>query len=157
MDPPQRRKGSLQRQDASDSDLPMPLRADLNGTHIYEYLDVFPEDNLYESTLVGLIPPTELQPKPPGNADPQSTNRPLPVRAPPPPPRSRLPSACLPGRQGHGPPPVPPRSREFFRKKQFSFGLTEPPQRLHRSRTEVDTNVSVSRGFSLSKDKELHL
>lgn len=149
MDPSQRQNGSLQRQDATDADLPEHLPQDLTGTHVYKYIEVFPQDILYESTLAGLITPTEPQPKPRGNADRQSTNRPIPVRAPPPPPRSRLPSACLPGRQGHGPPPVPPRSGGARSKKQFSFDPTERAHKLNRSWTQVDNHVSISSGFSI--------
>ncbi|TMS05667.1 Phosphatidylinositol 4-phosphate 3-kinase C2 domain-containing subunit gamma [Larimichthys crocea] len=45
MDPPERPNRSIQRQDASDSDLHVPLPEDPNGTQIYEYLDTFPEDD----------------------------------------------------------------------------------------------------------------
>ncbi|KAM9352333.1 phosphatidylinositol 3-kinase C2 domain-containing subunit gamma [Symphorus nematophorus] len=129
----------------------MPLTAD--ETHIYEYLEVFPEENeenLYESTLDWLTTPTESQPKPPdhlwghgrggpGNADHQSTNRPCPVRAPPPPPRSRPSSTSSTDRQGNGPPPVPPRTRvpTSINRRPLSCDLTEPAQRLNRSRTEI--------------------
>ncbi|XP_073328066.1 phosphatidylinositol 3-kinase C2 domain-containing subunit gamma [Pagrus major] len=140
MDPPQRRNGSIQRQDASNSDLPMPLNEDQYGAHIYEHLENFPEDNdahIYETTLSGLIAPAEPQPKPPGNTE--STNRPKPVRPPPPPPRNRLPSARLPEGQGNAPPPVPPRTRVSLSmsKKQFSCDLPEPAHKLNRSRTEI--------------------
>ncbi|XP_070763460.1 phosphatidylinositol 3-kinase C2 domain-containing subunit gamma [Enoplosus armatus] len=154
MDPPQRQNGTLQRQDASATDLPMPLNEHLHGLHLHEYLEVFPDDNetyLDERTLAGLISPTESQAQPPdrlsghgggggsGNNDHQSTNGPPPVRGPPPPLRTRLPSACLPVRQSHEPPPVPPRTRLHLRSsnKQFSCGLAEPAHKLNRSRTEV--------------------
>ncbi|XP_056244191.1 phosphatidylinositol 3-kinase C2 domain-containing subunit gamma isoform X1 [Seriola aureovittata] len=156
MDPPERRNGTIQRQDASDTDFPMPLREDLHGTHIYEYIEVFPENDethLYECTLSGLLSPTEPQPQPQGhlwtqgkggtgNTDHAGTNRPLPLRAPPPPPRTRLPSACLPGKSGREAPPVPPRTRVPLHnsKKQFSSGLTEPAHKLNRSRTEIDNH-----------------
>nr|XP_046249410.1 phosphatidylinositol 4-phosphate 3-kinase C2 domain-containing subunit gamma [Scatophagus argus]XP_046249411.1 phosphatidylinositol 4-phosphate 3-kinase C2 domain-containing subunit gamma [Scatophagus argus] len=154
MDPPQRQNGSIQRQDASDSDFPSPLAEE---THIYEYLEIFPEHNethLYETTLDGLIPRTESQPKPPnhlqdqggghpGSTDHQSTNGFRPVRAPPPPPRNRLPSACLLGRQDQGPPPVPPRPRGLS-QKLFSCDLTEPTQKLNRSKTEIEDHDPFS-------------
>lgn len=163
MDPPQRLNETIQRQDSSATDLPMPLIADLDAMHIYE---VFPEDNaarLYESNLDGLIPPTESQPKPPGhvwdhggggsgNTDYEITNGRLPVCGPRPPLRTRLPSACFPGRQG--PPPVPPRTRIPL-KKRFSCDFTEPVHKLNRSRTEIDNHVSISSSFCLSKDKKL--
>ncbi|KAI3371183.1 hypothetical protein L3Q82_023811 [Scortum barcoo] len=148
MDPPQRGNGKIQRQDAS-------VTEDLNGmpSH-YEYLEVFSDNNeanLYECTLDGLVTPSDPQHKPPnhlwghGGGDPgrmnqKGTNGPLPVRAPPPrpPPRTRLPSACLLGRQG--PPPVPPRTRTSLGncKKQLSCDLTEPALKLNRSRTEIE-------------------
>ncbi|XP_042352167.1 phosphatidylinositol 4-phosphate 3-kinase C2 domain-containing subunit gamma isoform X2 [Plectropomus leopardus] len=151
MDPPQGRNGKIQRQDASDSDLPMPITDDQN---IYESVDVPPgnndESHIYEHTLSGLIPRTESQPKPPdplqghkggapGNTDLQRTNVPPPVRRPPNPLRTRLPSACLPARRGIAPPPVPPRTGIPIgnSKKQLSCDLTEPAHKLNRSRTEI--------------------
>ncbi|KAL3061323.1 hypothetical protein OYC64_009492 [Pagothenia borchgrevinki] len=138
MDPTQRRNGPIQRQDACVSDLPMPLIAD---DDIYEYV----EENQYESILNGLIiPPTESQPKPPcpprgqGAGGPGDTDRPntRPHRPPPPPPppRPRLPSAP--------PPPVPQRINVPLGKikKQSSVEYTAPPQKLNRSRTEVDNH-----------------
>lgn len=144
MDPSQRKHGALRRQDATDADLPEHLAEDVAGTHVYEYIEVFPQDRSYESSLAGLITPTE-----PGTAHRQSTNRPVPVRAPPPPPRGRLPSACLLSREGHGPPPVPPRSGGALNKKQFSFGPSEPAHKLTRSLTQVD-NVSIPSCFSIN-------
>ncbi|XP_070686958.1 phosphatidylinositol 3-kinase C2 domain-containing subunit gamma [Pempheris klunzingeri] len=151
MDPPQRQNGTIQRQDASATDLYMPLTEDLNEMHLYESIEVFSEaneTNLYESSLAGVITPTEYQPKPPGhlwshggegsgNRDHQNTNG-RPPR-PPLPLRTRLPSACLPGRQGQAPPPVPPRTRIPLSnsKKRFSCNLTEPAHKLNRSRTEI--------------------
>lgn len=160
MDPPQRQNGPIQRQDASVSDLPMPLTEDLRGMDLYEYIDST-EDNITHL----LVAPTGSQPKPPadlwgcmtggpGNTDGQSTNGPPPVRRPPPPLRTRLPSACLPGRQSSGPPPVPPRTRVPLSKK-LSCDLPEPAHRFNRSRTEIDNHVSISDRFPLGKDKEL--
>ncbi|XP_034060859.1 phosphatidylinositol 4-phosphate 3-kinase C2 domain-containing subunit gamma isoform X1 [Gymnodraco acuticeps] len=152
MDPTQRRNGPIQRQDACVSDLPMPLIAD---DDIYEYV----EENPYESTLNGLIiPPTESQPKPPcpprgqgaggpGDTDRPNTNGPPPVTRPlrprPPPPRPRLPSACLPVRQVRAPPPpVPQRINVPLgkTKKPSCVEYTAPPQKLNRSRTEIDNH-----------------
>lgn len=167
MDPLQRQNGTIQRQDASVTDLPMPLTEDLHRMHIYE---CFPEDNethLYERTLAP-ITPNESQPKPPGhlcgqwgegsgNKDNQITNGLPPVRGLPQPLRNRLPSGCLPGKQGHPPPPVPPRTRIPLSnsKKRFSCDLSEPAHRLCRTRTEIGNHVSISSSFSLSKDKKL--
>ncbi|XP_040894472.1 phosphatidylinositol 4-phosphate 3-kinase C2 domain-containing subunit gamma [Toxotes jaculatrix] len=149
MDPTERQNGTIQRQDAIVTDLPMPLTEDPQETHIYE--EILPPENddahLYESTLAGLISPTEPQPQPPGNTgntDLHNTNGPHPVRRPPPlpPVRTRLPSACLPVRQGQAAPPVPSRKHIPVGKfnKQFSCNLTEPVQKLNRSRTEIDNN-----------------
>ncbi len=156
MDPPQRLKGTIQRQDAS-------VTEDPNGMPHYEYLEVFHEANethLYECTSDGLVTPTESQPQTPDNlwgharggprnTDHQSTHRSCPGRAPPPPPRTRLPSACLSGRQG--PPPVPPRIRASLsnNQTQFSCDLTEPAHKLNRSRTEIDNHVRISTSFSV--------
>ncbi|XP_019116415.2 phosphatidylinositol 4-phosphate 3-kinase C2 domain-containing subunit gamma [Larimichthys crocea] len=155
MDPPERRNRSIQRQDASDSDLHVPLPEDPNGTQIYEYLDTFPEDDephLYES-IPGLI--TSSQTKPPDHpldhgrgvpqsADHQNTNWPPPVRGPPPPARTRVPSLpslpSLPSRQGNGPPPVPPRTRLPLRTNHLSFDSIESAHKFHRSRTEVNNH-----------------
>ncbi|XP_078113391.1 phosphatidylinositol 3-kinase C2 domain-containing subunit gamma [Sander vitreus] len=150
MDPYQKRNGTIQSQDASVVDLPISLTEDLAGMHIYE---ISPEDNethLYESTLTGII----SQPNPPGNlwgdgggggpgsTEHQSTNGPPPVRRPLPLLRTRLPSACLPCRQGQAPPPVPPRKRVPLRNinTQLSCDFTEPAHKLNRSRTEIDNH-----------------
>lgn len=154
MDPSQRKNGALRRQDANE--IPEHLAEDVAGTHIYECIEVFPQDRSYESSLAGLITPTEPQPKPRGTAHRQSTNRPVPVRAPPPPPRGRLPSACLPSGQGHGPPPVPPRSGGALNKKQFSFGPSEPAHKLTRSLTQVD-NVSIPSCFSIKAKTKISI
>ncbi|XP_051237349.1 phosphatidylinositol 3-kinase C2 domain-containing subunit gamma [Dicentrarchus labrax] len=149
MDPPQRQSGTIQRQDASVSDAPKPLTEDLHETHTYDYLDIFPEDNvepIYESTLDGLIAPPNSQPKPPdqpwghGRVDPGNTHHQS-ANGPPLPLRNRLsscPIACLPGRRE--PPPVPPRTRAPLSKKMFSFDHSEPVEKLIRSRTEADNH-----------------
>ncbi|XP_068169428.1 phosphatidylinositol 3-kinase C2 domain-containing subunit gamma [Antennarius striatus] len=118
---------------------PMPLTEDPHGTHVYECIEVFPEDDeshIYETVLPASTsppePPPEPSPKPSGNADYQ---RPIPVRAPPPPPRPRIPSAILPG-----PPAVSARPIAKPRK-QFSCDLTEPVSRLNRSRTEIHNDA----------------
>ncbi|XP_059191672.1 phosphatidylinositol 3-kinase C2 domain-containing subunit gamma [Centropristis striata] len=142
MDPPQRQNGTIQGQDTDDPP----------GIHIYESLDspLRDETNLYESTLSGLIAPTQSQPKRldplrgqggggPGNTDQQNTNGLPPVPRRPPPLRVRLPSACLPGRHGLAPPPVPPRTRIPL-SRQFSVVLTEPTNKMNRSRTEIDNH-----------------
>lgn len=165
MDPPQRRNGSIQRQDARVSDLPMSLTEDLQGIDLYEYIDFTEGNNTHLHGTAMLITQTKPEPKPPahlwghmtggpGNPDHQSTNGPPPVRRPPPPLRTRLPSACLPGRQGTGPPPVPPRTRAPL-SKRLSCDLPEPAHKLNRSRSQIENHVSVSDSFSLSKDKEL--
>ncbi|XP_034390007.1 phosphatidylinositol 4-phosphate 3-kinase C2 domain-containing subunit gamma isoform X2 [Cyclopterus lumpus] len=74
---------------------------------------------------------TDLSVPPPGNL-----SAPLPKRGPPPPLRTRLPSACLPGTQGLAPPPPPSRTR-IPCNKPLSFDLTAPARQLNRSRTEV--------------------
>lgn len=156
MDPYQKRNGTIQRP------RPISLTEDLAGMHIYE---ISPEDNetrLYESTLTGII----SQPNPPGNlwgdggggpgsTEHQSTNGPPPVRRPLPLLRTRLPSACLPCRQGQAPPPVPPRTRVPLRNinTQLSCDFTEPAHKLNRSTTEIDNHVSISCSFSLGEDK----
>ncbi|KAG7231120.1 hypothetical protein INR49_027160 [Caranx melampygus] len=158
MDPPEGRHGPIQRQDASVSDLPLPLREDLHGKYTYEDISGFPENDdahLYEYTLSGLQATTEPQPQPPdhlpadgrgdtGDPDHHNTNGPLlvPARAPPVPPRTRLPSACLPGKPACEAPPVPPRTRIPLRKIRTanSFGPTEPAHKLNRSRTEIDSH-----------------
>ncbi|XP_036963200.1 phosphatidylinositol 4-phosphate 3-kinase C2 domain-containing subunit gamma [Acanthopagrus latus] len=137
---PQRQNGSIWGQDASDSDLPMPLTEHQYEVHFYESLGNFPQDDahIYEASFSGLIIPTE--PQPPGNTE--STDRPMPVRPPPLPPRTRLPSACLPEGPGKAPPPVPPRRRVplCMSTKQFSCDFTEPAQKLNRSRTEIENH-----------------
>lgn len=138
MDPPQTQHEPLQGQYSSTDELPKSLP---NGTPVYEYLDVFPEDNLHESSLDGLI----TNPKPPPSADPPSTKRPVPVpvRAPPPPPRRRLPSEYFPTGQDHGPPRVPPRSHEPLLQRQLSLMAPKPEHKLTRSRTEGGKFVSI--------------
>ncbi|XP_070827978.1 phosphatidylinositol 3-kinase C2 domain-containing subunit gamma, partial [Chaetodon trifascialis] len=61
------------------------------------------------------------------------------VHRPPPPLRTRLPSACLSGTQGSGPPPVPPRTRVPL-SKRFSCDISESAHKLNRSRTEIDNH-----------------
>eukprot|EP00064_Thunnus_orientalis_P007363 superscaffoldBa00000813_g7383 len=144
MDPPQRRNGPIRRQDAYITDLPVPLTEDLYG---YEYLETFPDDDethLYESSWAGLVSPTEPQTKPPGlggggpgKSDHQGTNGPPKVRGPPPPLRTRLPSACLPVRH-QAPPPLPPRTGIPTSKKQVSCEPTVHAPKLNRSRTQID-------------------
>lgn len=145
---------TLHREDASDTDLPMPLRDDLEAIHLYESIDDLSQNdgpNLYD------IPesPTLTQPKPgndiwnfeiggPGNTNQQST-----IGRPPVPPRSpnlqrcRLPSECLRGEKVlRLPPPPPPPPRPGL-KKQVSCDFSEPLQRLTRSKT-VCNQVSIS-------------
>lgn len=119
---------------------PKPLRAGQYRTHIYE------EIHLYESSLSGLVSPTESpEDGRPGAAEHQGADGPPPVHARPHPPlRTRLPSACL-------PPPLPPRSHPFS-KKQLSCDLTH---KLNRSRTVVDNVVSTFNIFSLRRDIKL--
>ncbi|XP_038562729.1 phosphatidylinositol 4-phosphate 3-kinase C2 domain-containing subunit gamma isoform X1 [Micropterus salmoides] len=149
MEFPQSQRGTIQRQDASATDLPMPLSEDLHGMYLTDYLKDS-ETHLYEVTWAGLIPPSESQLRPPGhlsshggegpqNIDPQILNGPSPVRGPHPAPRTRLPSACLPARQRQEPPPVPPRTHVPVRnsKMTFSCDLAEPTYKLNRSRTEI--------------------
>ncbi|XP_069564216.1 phosphatidylinositol 3-kinase C2 domain-containing subunit gamma isoform X1 [Brachyistius frenatus] len=154
MDPPERKNRTIQKRDASVSDLPMPLTEDLQGMHLNDYLEVFPENNekhLYESTFAGLIFPTEPPPAPqgpvsahggegPGNANHQNTRDPPSAGPPPVPLRVRLHSVCVPGRQSRQPPPLPPRNRVPLdnSKKRLSCDLTEPTCRLNRSKTVVD-------------------
>ena len=134
-----------------------PQREHQYEVPFYESLGNFPQDDahIYEASFSGLIIPTE--PQPPGNTE--STDRPMPVRPPPLPPRTRLPSACLPEGPGKAPPPVPPRRRVplGMSTKQFSCDFTEPAQKLNRSRTEIENHVSISCSFSLSRNKELFL
>nr|XP_029138079.1 phosphatidylinositol 4-phosphate 3-kinase C2 domain-containing subunit gamma [Labrus bergylta] len=151
MDPSQNGNGTIQKQDAMDIDLPLPLTEDPSVNHVYEYIDkeymeVSPEDvetRLHERS------PAESQPKltghlsgdrggGPGNTDQNSKNKPPPVPSRPPLLRTRLPSACLTERQVTAPPPVPHRSRLPLSNKQFSFDFAEPVHKLNRSRTEVD-------------------
>lgn len=151
MDPSQRRNQSIQRQDASDTDPSVTPTEDLYQSPIYEYLEVFPENDdshLYETTLAGLITQTPSQPKPPDhlwdhakggpeNTVQQTRNGPHSVRAPPRPPhRNRF--SSLPVRPG--PPPVPPRTRPPHSNKQVSCDPIEFAPRLNRSRTEIDNH-----------------
>ncbi|XP_029289912.1 LOW QUALITY PROTEIN: phosphatidylinositol 4-phosphate 3-kinase C2 domain-containing subunit gamma [Cottoperca gobio] len=140
MDPLQRKNATIQRQDASVTD--PPLTDDPLGMNIYECLDN--ETNVYESTLDGIISPNELFPKPQGHGGkgPSNTNGPPPVPRPRLLLRNRLPSACLPVRQGSERPPLPPRSRISLSniKKQSSFDLTVPATKLNRARTEIDNH-----------------
>ncbi|XP_031725847.1 phosphatidylinositol 4-phosphate 3-kinase C2 domain-containing subunit gamma [Anarrhichthys ocellatus] len=154
MDPNQRPNGTIQRQDANATDLPVRLTDDLPPMHVYERIGLFPEDNETNSygTGTGIISSTESQSKPPGhlwnhggggpgNTGPQNSNGPPPlIRRPAPIVRTRLPSACLPGRQGHAPPPVPSRTQISLGncKKQISCDLSDPLHKLNRSRTEMD-------------------
>ncbi|XP_074488623.1 phosphatidylinositol 3-kinase C2 domain-containing subunit gamma [Sebastes fasciatus] len=151
MDPTQRRNGTIQRQDAIISDLPSPFTEDLSGMNLYETIDPSTEENVYETSLAGIISPTEPKPQghlwgqvggDPGNTDHQSTNGPPPPRHPPPPRRPRVPSASFSGREGIIPPPVPPRPRKPLRSsmKQFSTDLIQPTYRLMRSATETDNH-----------------
>ncbi|XP_054475928.1 phosphatidylinositol 3-kinase C2 domain-containing subunit gamma [Anoplopoma fimbria] len=151
MDPNQRRNGTIQRQDLSVSDLPMPLTQDLSAMHIHDRIGFFPVINeiYFNEPLTGTIPSNEYQPNPPGplwnpggvypgTLDQQSTNGPPPIH--PPPLRTRLPSACYPSTQGHAPPPVPPRTQIPLGncKKQLSFDFTESAHKLTRSCTEIE-------------------
>eukprot|EP00066_Takifugu_rubripes_P004383 XP_003967717.2 PREDICTED: phosphatidylinositol 4-phosphate 3-kinase C2 domain-containing subunit gamma [Takifugu rubripes] len=137
MDPPQKLNGSLLRQDALDGDLPDPMDMDPNAANIPEHLQVFPDDSSERIT--------SAEPTPPGNTDPPSSSRFLPVRPPPPPPlKSRLLSACLPDTQSLGPPPLPPGSRMPLGNKQFSLDLPEAARRLNRSRTQVEHHEPFS-------------
>ncbi|KAM4572847.1 phosphatidylinositol 3-kinase C2 domain-containing subunit gamma [Odontesthes bonariensis] len=127
MDPPERINPPLQRQDASITDLPMPLRDDLQDSHLY--YEVFP--NVYERTLDGLLSPTEFQPKPPGIGDHgdtnhQGTNGPTPL-----PRRTRAPST--PAGPSRVPPPLPPRIKPPLN------GNNQLSCKLIRSKTQVDT------------------
>lgn len=139
--------GTLHGQDASDTDLPMPLRDDLEAMHLYECIDDISQNdgsNLYE------IPesPTLTEPKPgnevwnfevggPGNTNQQSTNGrpPVPPRAPNL-QRCRLPSECLRGKKVLRLPPPPPPPRPGLKQ--------QPLQRLTRSNSEVYNKVSIS-------------
>ncbi|XP_004567786.1 phosphatidylinositol 3-kinase C2 domain-containing subunit gamma [Maylandia zebra] len=142
---------TLHREDASDTDLPMPLRDDLEAIHLYESIDDLSQNdgpNLYD------IPesPTLTQPKPgndiwnfeiggPGNTNQQST-----IGRPPVPPRSpnlqrcRLPSECLRGEKVLRLPPPPPPPRPGL-KKQVSCDFSEPLQRLTRSKTVCNQDI----------------
>lgn len=116
MDPPARKSETLHSEDASVTDLPMPLRDDLPTTHIYEDIQHCSESNethLDESSFSAL--------------------------------RLRLPSDCLPGRRGRSPPPVPSRVRvpRGNITRLFSCDITEHAHKLDRSRTEVDNHVSM--------------
>ncbi|KAM9854596.1 phosphatidylinositol 3-kinase C2 domain-containing subunit gamma isoform 1-T2 [Aulostomus maculatus] len=149
MDPPERRTGTLQRQNAN-SDPPLSLGGDLHGDHIYQSIEDWPETYLCQSPLAGLLSP-ESQHKPPdhlwangseltGNTHQQVLYEPPPVPGSSclAPHRARLPSACLPGSQGRVPPPLPPRRHRPLGsiKKQFSFDLNVPAPKVNRSRTE---------------------
>ncbi|XP_026221877.1 phosphatidylinositol 4-phosphate 3-kinase C2 domain-containing subunit gamma [Anabas testudineus] len=113
MDPPARKSETLHSEDASVTDLPMPLRDDLPTTHIYEDIQHCSESNethLDESSFSAL--------------------------------RLRLPSDCLPGRRGRSPPPVPSRVRvpRGNITRLFSCDITKHAHKLDRSRTEVDNH-----------------
>ncbi|KAM7396919.1 hypothetical protein PAMP_019924 [Pampus punctatissimus] len=137
MDPPQKQNGLIKTQDADD----------LYVTHTYEYIKIFPdgaETHLYESTFDGLLSPTEHQSKTlgpeggdPGKTDHQDTHGPTKVNGPPPPLRTRLPSACLPVGP-KVPPPLPPRTGIHAIKTQLSCDPTVYPFKQNRSRTEAD-------------------
>ncbi|XP_041852274.1 phosphatidylinositol 4-phosphate 3-kinase C2 domain-containing subunit gamma [Melanotaenia boesemani] len=135
MDPPERRKGPIQRQDASVTDIPMPLRDTSQEPPLY--YEILPENEgaLYETTLAGLLSPTEPQPKveETGNAIHQSTSG-----LPPLPLRYRLPS--LPTNSNRVPPPLPPRTGLPLNmsKKQFSCDPVEPVHKFSRSKTQVE-------------------
>lgn len=145
MDPPGNQHGTLQRQDATVTDPPLPLTEDLQNMQLYECLEVFPENDdahVYESTLSGLIPPAEQLPKPTGPVGASggegaqkkiSGHRPDILR-------HRLPSACLPGVQRGPPPPLPPRNRGSVcnTRNNFFYDQTEPNPKINRSRTFVD-------------------
>ncbi|XP_072242196.1 phosphatidylinositol 3-kinase C2 domain-containing subunit gamma [Leuresthes tenuis] len=137
MDPPERINPPLQRQDASITDIPLPLRDDLQESHLY--YEVFPNAHVYERTLGGPLSPTEFQPKPPGIGDPGYTNHQGTNGPPPVPLRNRVPSA--PTRPSRVPPPLPPRIRPPLdpSKKQLSCDPVEPTYKLSRSNTQVDT------------------
>ncbi|XP_061576944.1 phosphatidylinositol 3-kinase C2 domain-containing subunit gamma [Cololabis saira] len=134
MDPPDRRAGAIQREDAIDSDIPMPLRDDLDGLPAYSHLaPENDEEHLYESSLSGLLNLAASQAKPqekPGNTTQRTRKGPPPL-----PPRRRLPS--MPVRL---PPPIPPRVPEPLKtlRKQISSDPGEPAHRLNRSKTVVD-------------------
>ncbi|KAM8891306.1 phosphatidylinositol 3-kinase C2 domain-containing subunit gamma [Spinachia spinachia] len=141
MDPNQRPpNGTIQRQDASDTDLHGPLTDHPFATHLYESIET--------------ASCSESQPDPPGHlCNPggggghQSTTSgpPPPLRRPPPRPpvRTRLPSECLPGPKGRAPIPLPRRGRIPVSngKKQLSLDLTEHAPKLNRSRSEIHNHV----------------
>lgn len=114
MDPPEDKCETVQREDVSLTDLPMPLRDDLQAMHIYEDLHQFPKSNethLYESSFSGLRLPSDCLP---GRQD----------RAPPPvPSRTRVPRGNL--------------------RRLFSCDIAEPAHKLDRSRTEIHDHVSM--------------
>lgn len=116
MDPPEGKCETIQSEDVSLTDLPMPLRDDLQAMHIYEDLQQFPENNethLYDSSFSAL--------------------------------RIRLPTDCLTGRENRAPPPVPSRTRvpRGNIQRLFSCDITEPARRLNRSKTEIHNYVSM--------------
>ncbi|CAG5957825.1 unnamed protein product [Menidia menidia] len=139
MDPPQRRNHPIQRQNASETDTPLPLRDDLPATHLYyEILPGNDDAHLYERTLGGPFSPTETQPRPPGPGGPDERKQ-RPTNGPPPVPvRNRLCSA--PVNPMRGPPPLPPRTHLPLSniKKQLSCDPPEPVHKLIRSRTVVE-------------------
>ncbi|XP_028287634.1 phosphatidylinositol 4-phosphate 3-kinase C2 domain-containing subunit gamma isoform X2 [Parambassis ranga] len=145
MDPPGSQHGTLQRQDAAVTDLPLPLTEDLQDMQLYECLEIFPETDeahVYESTLSGLIPPPEHLPKPTGPVGASggggarkniSGHRPDILK-------HRLPSASVSGQQGRLPPPLPPRNRgsACITRNHVPYDKTEPTPKINRSRTLVD-------------------
>ncbi|KAM4734048.1 phosphatidylinositol 3-kinase C2 domain-containing subunit gamma [Anableps anableps] len=114
------------RQDPGVTDNPSSLRDDLGN-----YYEPISGNNLYESTLAGVIP----QPEPPGNPNHRIKNSPPPL-----PPRFRLPS--LPAQARSEPPPLPPRNRPPLHcsKKQVSCDTVAFTHKLTRSNTEVHSH-----------------
>lgn len=148
---PPRTRAPSQRQDAQDSDLHQPLTDDLDGVDLYKGPEGFPDNDthFYEDPLS--VVTNLAAPPPPGwrwgheAEDPRKVNRTEVVHGPPPPLRTRLPSACLPGQHPTGPPPVPPRSRAPPIKQQQQHqraDLPQPNHRLKHSRTQVENQVS---------------
>ncbi|XP_067358027.1 phosphatidylinositol 3-kinase C2 domain-containing subunit gamma isoform X2 [Channa argus] len=114
MDPPEgqkEKKETIQRQDDSVTDVPIPQRDDMYALHIYSEIQEVPERD--ETHL------------------PERNDSAL---------RIRLPSDCLVCPQGRAPPPLPPRMRPplFNTKKRFSCDLTT--HKLDRSTTEIDSH-----------------